>query len=80
MLCQSIVGRMILVKLVFVLNNFKILAPEETSDETSVSAGDPILGAPGETPSNPTGPRYSSAMIPTHREFVSNKPLLYRVR
>jgi hypothetical protein len=29
----------------------------ENSDDASVAAGTPVLGAPGETPCNPTGPR-----------------------
>ena len=29
----------------------------DNSDDASVAAGTPVLGAPGETPCNPTGPR-----------------------
>ena len=37
--------------------NNNVLDTEDTSDDASVSEGDPVLGAPGETPANPTGPR-----------------------
>ena len=32
-------------------------------DDSPVSAGDPVLGAPGETPANPSGPRLGQANI-----------------
>jgi len=39
------------------------LDAEDTSDDASVSEGDPVLGAPGETPANPTGPRLGGQNI-----------------
>ncbi len=33
----------------------------DTSDDPSVATGTPVLGAPGETPLNPTGPRLGAA-------------------